>query len=213
MSGPSMLWLSRAKLTSSAVYSCSRGRPLPSGSTFQPSLPSKMRTDLWFAPMISKRVLLGRFCSSRNGRLRAGAAALFTCPAQAMVLILRHASTPPRAAAFFSMICVALNSGAALRSAASASGGIRRQAASTHSAVRLIAASSLAAGCLGHRELRFREQRVRQLRIHRDGPNVDLVGLLDSFDGGLEHVRQGDRKSTRLNSSHGYISYAVFCLK
>src|SRR2546429_825451 len=31
-------------------------------------------------------------------------------------------------------------------------------------------------------------------------------------------VRQGwlhplDRKSTRLNSSHGYISYAVFCLK
>src|SRR2546422_5346232 len=27
----------------------------------------------------------------------------------------------------------------------------------------------------------------------------------------VEHV--GDRKSTRLNSSHGYISYAVFCLK
>src|SRR5687768_18067748 len=27
----------------------------------------------------------------------------------------------------------------------------------------------------------------------------------------LEYVR--DRKSTRLNSSHGYISYAVFCLK
>src|SRR5256884_1911382 len=26
------------------------------------------------------------------------------------------------------------------------------------------------------------------------------------------HTRQ-DRKSTRLNSSHGYISYAVFCLK
>src|SRR2546422_7805402 len=26
-------------------------------------------------------------------------------------------------------------------------------------------------------------------------------------------VRTGDRKSTRLNSSHGYISYAVFCLK
>src|SRR2546422_7674162 len=33
-----------------------------------------------------------------------------------------------------------------------------------------------------------------------------------------ESVRRGraprpDRKSTRLNSSHGYISYAVFCLK
>src|SRR5687768_18328531 len=25
--------------------------------------------------------------------------------------------------------------------------------------------------------------------------------------------REGDRKSTRLNSSHGYISYAVFCMK
>src|SRR2546422_2023331 len=25
--------------------------------------------------------------------------------------------------------------------------------------------------------------------------------------------RETDRKSTRLNSSHGYISYAVFCLK
>src|SRR2546422_4328926 len=27
------------------------------------------------------------------------------------------------------------------------------------------------------------------------------------------HVSGLDRKSTRLNSSHGYISYAVFCLK
>src|SRR2546422_8864128 len=34
---------------------------------------------------------------------------------------------------------------------------------------------------------------------------------------GLERVQhrapREDRKSTRLNSSHGYISYAVFCLK
>src|SRR2546429_1069659 len=28
-----------------------------------------------------------------------------------------------------------------------------------------------------------------------------------------EFPYSGDRKSTRLNSSHGYISYAVFCLK
>src|SRR2546422_4145962 len=28
-----------------------------------------------------------------------------------------------------------------------------------------------------------------------------------------ERARVLDRKSTRLNSSHGYISYAVFCLK
>src|SRR2546422_5718556 len=27
------------------------------------------------------------------------------------------------------------------------------------------------------------------------------------------HLLPADRKSTRLNSSHGYISYAVFCLK
>src|SRR5689334_23603025 len=35
-------------------------------------------------------------------------------------------------------------------------------------------------------------------------------------DGGLDHRRRrpmGDRKSTRLNSSHSSISYAVFCLK
>src|SRR2546422_3197299 len=31
---------------------------------------------------------------------------------------------------------------------------------------------------------------------------------------GEDHLRdREDRKSTRLNSSHGYISYAVFCLK
>src|SRR2546429_6114175 len=29
----------------------------------------------------------------------------------------------------------------------------------------------------------------------------------------LESALTRDRKSTRLNSSHGYISYAVFCLK
>src|SRR2546429_5153218 len=35
-------------------------------------------------------------------------------------------------------------------------------------------------------------------------------------DGGVhdrDAHRDRDRKSTRLNSSHGYISYAVFCLK
>src|SRR2546422_4725093 len=31
--------------------------------------------------------------------------------------------------------------------------------------------------------------------------------------GVVKDERTGDRKSTRLNSSHGYISYAVFCLK
>src|SRR2546422_4214900 len=34
----------------------------------------------------------------------------------------------------------------------------------------------------------------------------------DQMADGLDRVHR-DRKSTRLNSSHGYISYAVFCLK
>src|SRR2546422_5357217 len=39
---------------------------------------------------------------------------------------------------------------------------------------------------------------------------------LDTETSSLDPMRGdlvGDRKSTRLNSSHGYISYAVFCLK
>src|SRR2546422_4825888 len=35
----------------------------------------------------------------------------------------------------------------------------------------------------------------------------------DQMDPLGDAVQAGDRKSTRLNSSHGYISYAVFCLK
>src|SRR2546422_4091015 len=35
------------------------------------------------------------------------------------------------------------------------------------------------------------------------------VGILNVPEVGIRR----DRKSTRLNSSHGYISYAVFCLK
>src|SRR5690348_18103526 len=38
---------------------------------------------------------------------------------------------------------------------------------------------------------------------------VDLVVVLDE----VHHHRHRDRKSTRLNSSHPSISYAVFCLK
>src|SRR5687768_17713501 len=34
-----------------------------------------------------------------------------------------------------------------------------------------------------------------------------------SVPGGSPAESTTDRKSTRLNSSHGYISYAVFCLK
>src|SRR3989449_6145939 len=38
-----------------------------------------------------------------------------------------------------------------------------------------------------------------------------LCDTLDEMIAAAETIQ--DRKSTRLNSSHGYISYAVFCLK
>src|SRR2546422_8291771 len=56
------------------------------------------------------------------------------------------------------------------------------------------------------------------------GQHVVAVLEQDAERGVREHLLDGaidldrfflrqDRKSTRLNSSHGYISYAVFCLK
>src|SRR2546422_10727829 len=39
------------------------------------------------------------------------------------------------------------------------------------------------------------------------------LGTLESAEIATWARRTLDRKSTRLNSSHGYISYAVFCLK
>src|SRR2546429_6673890 len=44
---------------------------------------------------------------------------------------------------------------------------------------------------------------------------TDVVApALDAFAEGIQGGRHNiDRKSTRLNSSHGYISYAVFCLR
>src|SRR2546429_3315337 len=60
----------------------------------------------------------------------------------------------------------------------------------------------------------------------RSGPREFQCNLGDSrhlggiaiHHTGVPHLayrkrRRQDRKSTRLNSSHGYISYAVFCLK
>src|SRR2546429_4495759 len=44
-------------------------------------------------------------------------------------------------------------------------------------------------------------------------PAVCLSGGSPGRGGPAGAPALGDRKSTRLNSSHGYISYAVFCLK
>src|SRR2546422_8373550 len=40
-----------------------------------------------------------------------------------------------------------------------------------------------------------------------------IVAANMARDDARRAARERDRKSTRLNSSHGYISYAVFCLK
>src|SRR5947209_17028302 len=45
------------------------------------------------------------------------------------------------------------------------------------------------------------------LRVQQDGQ------VADGGDGGHVAGQREDRKSTRLNSSHANISYAVFCLK
>src|SRR3989454_1588959 len=47
--------------------------------------------------------------------------------------------------------------------------------------------------------------------LRRDGPTVRERHL--DPRGVMHHVAVRDRKSTRLNSSHLVISYAVFCLK
>src|SRR3989449_4687972 len=51
----------------------------------------------------------------------------------------------------------------------------------------------------------------------RADPHIVAAALYDKnghlFATYPANLPGGDRKSTRLNSSHGYISYAVFCLK
>src|SRR5690625_6778476 len=63
---------------------------------------------------------------------------------------------------------------------------------------------------------------VRQIECFLNGTPVILTDeySIGSFTGNLnglmrfsQFVQQPDRKSTRLNSSHVAISYAVFCLK
>src|SRR5687768_18573039 len=51
--------------------------------------------------------------------------------------------------------------------------------------------------------------------LAESGVQLEIVDEIDSTSSRLlEMAAAGaDRKSTRLNSSHGYISYAVFCLK
>src|SRR2546422_5880305 len=57
--------------------------------------------------------------------------------------------------------------------------------------------------------------RARDRRAARGGREArgPYTADLHGGAGARRRHRAADRKSTRLNSSHGYISYAVFCLK
>src|SRR2546422_11320430 len=57
----------------------------------------------------------------------------------------------------------------------------------------------------GFRSGKIESQARFGCRTRRTDSSAGPAGLLEQFC--------ADRKSTRLNSSHGYISYAVFCLK
>src|SRR2546429_4526752 len=52
---------------------------------------------------------------------------------------------------------------------------------------------------------------VVALGAYATRPNLQRDDTAGGLEGRIGPRR--DRKSTRLNSSHGYISYAVFCLK
>src|SRR2546429_9700034 len=60
---------------------------------------------------------------------------------------------------------------------------------------------------------------IQSAALSSNGGTVKVPGFVEPVrigrvNGGRERSRMViDRKSTRLNSSHGYISYAVFCLK
>src|SRR2546422_7247333 len=56
-------------------------------------------------------------------------------------------------------------------------------------------------------------QFARHLRVHVRGCGRRIGDVLADDLLRRLAVERRDRKSTRLNSSHGYISYAVFCLK
>src|SRR2546422_9088144 len=66
----------------------------------------------------------------------------------------------------------------------------------------------LASQLEGQRDSGHHRDHVPEMRDLAEVPFLEIVEM----DVQLAPAR-GDRKSTRLNSSHGYISYAVFCLK
>src|SRR2546422_4131834 len=56
------------------------------------------------------------------------------------------------------------------------------------------------------------EHFFQHVNIPRQNINIPS-GTTSNYPAFCKWYEERDRKSTRLNSSHGYISYAVFCLK
>src|SRR2546429_5717067 len=94
---------------------------------------------------------------------------------------------------------------------------IRRPPRSTLFPYTTLFRSQFLAESLGHR------QRIGARGAHDEGSPIlrhpsavtahTQKGHVNHGPGSFPHTTVTDRKSTRLNSSHGYISYAVFCLK
>src|SRR2546422_7153442 len=64
-----------------------------------------------------------------------------------------------------------------------------------------------------HHEGAEPERRAVRLRNRSKGNDGEQLPHASGKRTRARGPRDRDRKSTRLNSSHGYISYAVFCLK
>src|SRR2546422_7961558 len=75
-----------------------------------------------------------------------------------------------------------------------------------HQRRRRITGREVPSGCLEPGRRRFEE-------IFVDPCDVAVRNSAGAYLVSNRILGSQDRKSTRLNSSHGYISYAVFCLK
>src|SRR6266852_7457601 len=122
-----------------------------------------------------------------------------------------HAVT--KFASFAALACAALAAHAqlSLQDAQRRAVDRSRQLVAQDSAVRSSREMAVAAGQLPDPVLKMGVDNLPingpdQFSVTRDFMTMRRIGV-------MQELTRGDRKSTRLNSSHGSISYAVFCLK
>src|ERR1700716_1006219 len=181
--GPSSPPASRAKPISSAPYSFTSNVPCEVGRCFQPTVPSKTRTERWPSPRISKRVAAGRRNISRNGCLEMPPGPDSMWPVQVMVWILCQASAPPRAAAWRSRICCTVSSAPAAPPAV----------ALAAPAALVPIATSATAPARNHKPTGFLlgigESGVIQRRVQGNTLDRDLLALRDTLHDRFLQVR------------------------